>query len=374
MAGDRERHVLADTFLSKGENFKRTLLSINDGVYMTDRERRIIFWNRACERITGYSARQVLGRRCSDNILNHVDSYGNRLCESDLCPLYRSMTTGQPGEKPLLVRAMREDGSRAVVEVNVAPLLEEDGSVIGGVEVFRDVTEKQELAEMKARFLSGVTHELKTPLTIIQGFLELVLAGDAGPVTELQRDFLGSAREEVDRFKKILDDLMDISRFEATEFSFNPKAIDLSAALRQAVDGFSGEARRKGIALEAKVPEGITVYGDRARLYQAFSNLISNAVKYTEKGEVAVTAVPDDTCVVVTVQDSGIGIAPGEARKIFELFYRIDNETTRKVGGTGIGLSIVQTIIHRHGGTIDVWSDPGKGSAFTVTLPLLKAG
>ncbi len=141
MTGENKIHILEGTFLSNTENFKRTLLSVNDGVYLTDRNRRIIFWNRACEAITGYGADEVLGRRCSDDILNHVDMSGNRLCDSDFCPLYQSIATGLPGKKPVMVRALRRDNSRLTVEVSVAPLFGEDGEVIGGVEVFRDVTE-----------------------------------------------------------------------------------------------------------------------------------------------------------------------------------------------------------------------------------------
>jgi PAS domain S-box-containing protein len=367
---EKESYILEDTFLGNSENFKRTLLSINDGVYMTDRNRRITLWNRACERITGYSAGEVLGHRCSDNILNHIDSDGNRLCETEQCPLSQTMARGEPIETPLLVRALRRDGTRVVVEVSVAPLIEEDGRVIGGVEVFRDVTEKQKLAEMKARFLSGISHELKTPLTIIQGFLELVLSDDVGTLNNLQKEFLSSALEEGDRFKKILDDLLDLSRFEATEFSFQRQTVDLTTVLRQTADGFIGEARKRGIALETAVPEGLVVCGDRERLYQAFANLIGNAIKYTLRGEVAVSVTLEDSSVQISVRDSGIGIEAGELERIFEQFYRVDNELTRKVGGTGIGLSIVQKIIRRHGGSIDVQSAPGQGSTFSVTLPL----
>lgn len=369
MPGSEGFYVLEGSLLSNVQNFKHTLLSVNDGVYLTDRDRRIIFWNRACEAITGYSAGEVLGRRCLDNILNHVDMNGNRLCETDLCPLHRSIITGVPGHKPAMVRALRRDGSRLTVEVSVAPLFGEGGDVIGGVEVFRDVTEKQQLAEMKARFLSGIAHELKGPLTIIQGFIELILAGDAGKVTQLQHEFLTSALNEGDRFKRILDDLSDLARFEATEFSFNLQPVDLSDLLKQMVRSYSGEAARKGIRLEYDISEKITILGDWNRLYQAFSNLTSNALKYTEKGTVAVAAALTGGRAEVTVRDSGIGIDGKDHDKIFELFYRVDSDVARKAGGTGIGLSVAKKIVTRHGGEISVQSEPDKGSVFKVTLP-----
>lgn len=373
MSGNKV-YVLEDSFLSNAENFKRTLLSVNDGVYMTDRERRIIFWNSACERITGYTAGEVLGRRCSDNLLNHIDTNGNPLCDSSLCPLFQSMQKGVPGKKPVMVRARRRDGTRVMVEVSVAPLFGDESEVIGGVEVFRDVTEKQELAELKSRFLSGVTHELKNPLTVMQGFIELVLSGDTGEINQLQREFLSSAMEEGDRLKKILGDLLDMALFEATEMSFKSRPVDLSLLLRQAATVLGSDASKKGIEMSCDTPEGIFVLGDRDRLYQAFTNLLNNAIKYTEKGFVYIFAGVSDGKVSVSVRDSGIGISPEDQDRVFDQFYRAGNELTRKVGGTGIGLHIVKSIIERHGGIIMVDSDLGKGSVFTVTIPLAPKG
>jgi two-component system phosphate regulon sensor histidine kinase PhoR len=367
---DREGHVLEDSFLSNPDNFRRTLLSVNDGVYMTDRERRIIFWNPACERITGFTAGEVLGRKCSDNILNHVDMNGNSLCDSSLCPLQQSMEKGVPGARPSVVRVRRRDGTRVAAEVNVAPLFDEQEQVIGGVEVFRDITEKQQLAEIKARFLSGLTHELKNPLTIMQGFIELVLSGDTGEINHLQREFLDSAMEEGDRFKKILDDLLDFTRYEATEYSFSLRDVDLSATLRQVAGSYSAEAARKKIAVVTDIPDDIYVFADGDRLRQAFANLLSNAIKYTEKGSVSITAGAAAEQVVVAVRDTGIGIPVEDQGRIFDQFYRVGNDLTLRVGGTGIGLSIVKKIIERHSGEIVVRSQPGAGSEFTVTLPL----
>ncbi|MFZ5642202.1 MAG: PAS domain-containing sensor histidine kinase [Bacillota bacterium] len=361
--------MLEDSFLSQAENYKRTLLSVNDGVYMTDRDRRIIFWNPACVKITGYSAAEVLGKRCSDNILSHVDINGNPLCDSSLCPLFQSMEKGLPGDSPLVVRARRKGGTRVTVEVSVAPLFGDDGMVMGGVEIFRDITEKQRLAEMKARFLSGITHELKNPLTIMQGFIELVLSGDTGEINQLQKEFLESAREEGDRFKKVLDDLLDFTRFEATELSFSPRRVNLSEVLQRVAGSYNAGAARKGIKITADIPEGIFVYGDGNRLYQAFSNLLSNALKYTEKGIVEFVAGISGDKATVVVRDSGIGISVEDQGRIFEQFYRVDNNMTRNISGAGIGLSIVKKIIERHGGEIYVESIPGRGSEFRVFLP-----
>lgn len=367
---EEERHVLEGTFLSNVKSFRRILLSIADGVYMTDRDRKIILWNRACENITGFSSKDILGSKCSDNLLNHVDMQGNPLCETDRCPLQQCMITGVPGDKPVFVRAQRRDGSRVIVELSVAPIIQDDGKVIGGIEVFRDATIELEMRETKARFLSAITHDLKAPLTVIKGFLELVLAGDAGGVNKTQADFLSSAREECDRLNKILDDLSDLARFEATEFSFTPQLVDLVPLLQKAHTIFSFEAAPKGLDFKTVLPQPLYVAGDGDRLYQAVANLVSNAIKYTESGFVCLSAKPAGDKAIISVQDSGIGISPEEYEKIFDQFYRIDNSITQKVVGTGIGLSIVEKIVAMHGGEIGVHSQPGCGSTFEISIPL----
>jgi len=367
----KEMHVLEGTFLSDTKSFRRVLLSIADGVYMTDRNRKIIFWNRACEEITGFSSKDTLGHKCSENILNHVDVNGNQLCETDHCPLQQCMVKGVPGDKPVLVRAQRRDGSRVIVEVSVAPIMRDNGEVIGGIEVFRDATLKQEMRETKASFLSAITHDLKAPLTVIKGFLELVLTGDEGSVNETQRDFLGSALEECDRLNKILSDLSNLARFEATEFSYTPQLVDIASILQQVQHIFIFEAAQKGLDFNTVIPQSLYVAGDRDRLYQVITNLISNAIKYTEKGFVYLCAKAMDDKAIILVQDSGIGISRDEQGKIFDQFYRIDNLVTRKAGGTGIGLSIVKKIVAMHNGEITVQSEPGQGSTFEISLPLL---
>ena len=199
--------------------------------------------------------------------MNHVDVNGNQLCESDLCPLHQCMVKGAPGDKPVLVRAKRRDGSRVIVEVSVAPIMGDNGEVIGGIEVFRDVTLLQELRETKASFLSAVTDDLKAPLTVIKGFLELVLAGDAGSLNETQKDFLGSALEECDRLNKLLGDLSELARFEATEFSFTPRPVDFVPLLQQAQRLFAFEAEQKGLEFIVDLPpQQLYVAGDRDRL------------------------------------------------------------------------------------------------------------
>ena len=369
MADDESRYILDDSFLGNGENFRSVLLSISDGVYLTDREGVIVLWNQACEKITGYAAAEVLGHCCSDNILNHTDLKGNALCGSEFCPLHQCMIWNTASTRPLTVLALRHDGSRLVIEVSVAPLHNERREVIGGIEVFRDITDKRELEEAKARFFSGVSHELKTPLTVILGSLDMILEGDTGEVGEMQKSFLQDSLEEAQRLGRLIDDLLDLSRIEATEFTVQQQIVDLDEVLEKVVRGFAAEAEKKGLRLELHASP-MRFLGDRDRMYQVFANIVSNAIKYTPEGEIAITASGEDGWVVVEVADSGIGIPEGELERIFEHFYRVDDESARAEKGSGIGLSVARRIVERHGGEIGVESTPGEGSKFTVRIPV----
>jgi PAS domain S-box-containing protein len=369
MADNDVTDILNDSFFGNPDNLRSILVNINDAVYLTDRERKIVFWNDACERITGYSSAEVLGRRCLDNILNHTDMEGNQLCVSELCPLNQSMLKNTPSARPQMVLAMRSDGSRLAVEVSVAPLLNEEGEVIGGIEVFRDVTERLELEEAKARFFSGITHELRTPITVIEGYLEMMLDGDAGEINETQRSFIDDSMMEAKRLEKLVDDLLELSRLETTDFSVQFQVVDLKDVLEKVDRGFKAQAEKKGLKLEVRA-DSTRFLGDRDRLYQAFSNLVSNAIKYTSEGTISIDAQAEDGWAVVTVKDSGIGMAGEELERIFEHFYRAEDEAARRERGSGIGLSIVRRIVERHNGEIDVESLPGVGSTFTVRLPI----
>jgi two-component system sensor histidine kinase VicK len=369
MTDDESKYILDDSFLGSEENFRSVLLSISDGVYLTDREGTIVLWNQACEKITGYGAADVLGHECSDNILNHTDLEGNELCGSEFCPLHQCMIWNAASTRPLTVLALRHDGSRLVMEVSVAPLRNECREVIGGIEVIRDITGKRELEEAKARFFSGVSHELKTPLTVILGSLEMILEGDTGEVSETQRSFLDDSMEEAWRLGRLIDDLLDLSRIEATEFTVQQQIVDLDEVLEKVVRGFTPEAAKKGLQLELHASP-LRFLGDRDRIYQVFANIVSNAVKYTPEGKISITAAGEDGWVVVKVVDSGIGIPESELERIFEHFYRVDDEAAHGEKGSGIGLSVARRIVERHGGEISVESTPGEGSTFTVRIPV----
>jgi len=344
---------------------------ISDGVYITDPERNILFWNRAAEDITGYKQEEVVGKRCADDILEHTDLAGNKLCSTDLCPLHKAMAGGKTPATPLTLKALHKEGGRVVVEVSITPLHSTAGELIGGIEIFRDISAKVELEEQKARFFSSLSHELKTPLANMQGYLDLLLARDAGGLNEVQEEFLKTIYSEEQKLAGYIEELLDMGHFEGTDYSYQRNVLDLSGLLENLARSFSAKAGEKGLSFRWDIVPGLTLFGDRERLTQALSNLVGNAIKYTEQGTVSLEAGFDREKeeIVVTISDSGIGIPGAEQKAIFEMFYRVNNPGASSQSGTGVGLYIVDRVIKRHDGRISLESAPGQGSVFTISLP-----
>jgi signal transduction histidine kinase len=222
---------------------------------------------------------------------------------------------------------------------------------------------------MKDDFVGTVSHELRTPLTAIKGFVELVGDGDAGPVNDTQREFLQVAARNVDKLSVLINDLIDMNLIESHRLEVRLEPLDLALVLADVASTFTMMAHTKGLAFRQDVAPLPQVLGDSARLVQVFSNLVSNAIKYTPRGEVGIEACSSGTGVEVTVHDTGIGLSREEHAQLFTRFFRGRSSVVTEAGGTGLGLVIAKAIVERHQGKIDVESRPGEGTRFRVTLP-----
>lgn len=240
----------------------------------------------------------------------------------------------------------------------------------GVVLVFHDVTDLRRLENMRREFVSNVSHELKTPLTAIQAYTETLLSG-ALDEPENSRQFVERIEEHADRLHALILDLLRLARIESATDVFDVQAIPLREAIEFCLDEHRPVAQAKGVALDLDAPEEfVRVNADDEGLHTILSNLVDNAVKYTPTGgRVVVRWRSDGNFVTIQVEDNGAGIAEEHQGRIFERFYRVDKARSRELGGTGLGLSIVKHITHVFGGTIDVESQPGQGSVFTVRLP-----
>jgi signal transduction histidine kinase len=235
------------------------------------------------------------------------------------------------------------------------------------------LTRLRELDRMKDEFISLVSHELRTPLTSIIGFLELLGDPAHGTLTEQQRSFTAVMQRNADRLLHLAGDVLLLSRLESGEMAMRLGDADLAAVARREVAAAGPGAERKGITLTLSAGEVPHVRGDEERLAQLLGNLLANALKFTPAGgRVSVSVTAEDGSVAMTVADTGIGLSAEDREHIFERFYRTPATDRQAIQGTGLGLTICQTIASAHGGTISVDSEPGRGAAFRVHLPAVR--
>jgi two-component system sensor histidine kinase VicK len=221
-------------------------------------------------------------------------------------------------------------------------------------------------------FIANVSHDLKTPLTSIQGFAQAVLDGTANTPEDISQA-AGVIYTEADRMHRMVLDLLELARMDAGIADFKREPVDFASLLRSLVEKLSPQARQAHVSLRADIGSLTPVTGDEDRLVQAFTNLVDNALKFTpENGEVVIRAGQADCQVEVSVSDTGPGIPTEDLARIFDRFYQADKSRSRERGGTGLGLTIAKEIIQAHHGTINVQSKSDQGSTFTVILPVIR--
>ena len=259
------------------------------------------------------------------------------------------------------------------IEAHVAPVAA-DGRRFTLV-FLHDITAMVRVEKMRADFVANASHELRTPLTSLSGFLETIM-GPARDDPEATQRFLEIMQTQAQRMRRLIDDLLSLSRIELNEHVRPAAKADLAGIARDVVDAAQPALTRAGIKAVVSVAEGARdVTGARDELLQIAQNLIDNAVKYGgEGGDVSVAIFPAEGMTALAVSDKGPGIAREHIPRLTERFYRVDDAASRERGGTGLGLAIVKHILNRHRGRLEIESEPGKGSKFTVFIPVWQAG
>jgi two-component system phosphate regulon sensor histidine kinase PhoR len=237
----------------------------------------------------------------------------------------------------------------------------------GAVVTLFDLTPVRRLETVRQDFAANVSHELKTPLTVVHGFAETLL--DPNLSSEQRRHFTEAILGNATRMQRIVDELLDLSRIESGGWVPNPTWVDATALVRDVFTTVESAAERKGLRLVVDVPTASRIYADPTAARQVLCNLVENAVRYTSAGTVAVCAERIDGGVWVRVRDTGVGIAPEHLSRIFERFYRVDASRSRSEGGTGLGLAIVKHLVDAHGGRVEAASEPGVGTTVSVFFP-----
>lgn len=349
--------------------------SAPDMIFCLTPEGRFSYANQAARRLLGRGGQELARMRLADLVGPEDRAQAEELSAQ--------LTSGRPfAGRQLRVRG--EGGQSLILEISALPMVAEGRPLAGTVAIARDVTEPREaeaatreaceelrsLERLKENFMAVLSHELKTPLTPLRVYLEVLLAGKAGPLSSQQREFLQICLKRLEDELTLIGNLLDFSRLGREGGRLRLEELDLRQVVGRAVDLTGYEARRRGVSVENRLPERIAFLGDREKLSQVFINLLSNAIKFNRPGgQVTVESRQHGAALEVSVTDSGIGIPEEELERIFVHFYQVDKGLTRKFEGTGIGLSVARSLAQLHGGDIMVESRVGEGSTFTVVLP-----
>ena len=334
-----------------------------NGILILSPDMRVDAINRALSRLLGVDKKAALGRHCTE-VLKLENKTGEHLClgRSALPPPTRVLY----GEGEI-IRAGRKT---VTVGVTYSPLFGGDGSLVNIIVTFVDITRYREAEELKSTFVSVVSHELKTPVSIIKGYAGTLAREDIEPDPAFVRESAQIIVEEADRLTELIDNLLDASRIQAGALSLDLRPLDVVTLIQKTVERFRCQTDKHQIIVDT--PERLPlVRADDRRLRQALDNLISNAIKYSpEGGKIVVGARSQGDKVLVFVRDEGIGISEEDQEAIFESFYRIDSGLKRSTQGAGLGLYLVKAIVQAMGGEVWVESEPGRGSTFFFTLPI----
>jgi PAS domain S-box-containing protein len=338
-----------------------------DGVYVVNRERRIVFWNKGAEAISGYSRAAMLNLLCSHGPLQHADDQGCRLCE-ERCPASRAMDQGEPLSE--IVYLHRADGAVVPVETHIRPLRDAQGQVIGALEVFRDISQWKKieaLALEKDRLMGVLAHDIRNPLTVIQAFAALLQRNPDPSVRELVEPILRKTKLAW----ALVDDLLDAQTIENGTVHLNIQDVDVKVVLQEALSNYLGQAHEKQIELSLlALSPNVRLYSDPIRLEEMFNNLISNAIHYSPpQTKVTVQLQAYAKGVEVKVSDQGLGISAEDQEKLFQAFGQTSNRPTAGESSHGLGLYIVKKLVDLFAGTISVESQPGQGTTFCVRFP-----
>lgn len=362
--------------LEKQKNkFDVTLESIGEGFFLVDRDRKITMWNRRAEEMTGYQEKEVLGKDCAD-VLKVVDEKGTNICQTR-CPLIKKAFALKKIYRskpfPLVYYFTTKEGKKVPTSATVAPILDQEENIIGGIKSFRDISEEIEVAKMKDEFLSVASHELRTPMTAIKGFLDMIIKEETGKIpTAKMKEYLNLAYEGNDRMIELVNDMLNVSRIEAGRMKFELQDSQIEELIESTIEELLEVAKSKKLFLKFKKPlkplPKVVVARDKVRM--VLTNLIGNAIKFTQKGGVEVSVEREDKNISVHIKDTGIGIAKEDQKKLFKKFSQL-NSGTRTERGTGLGLYILKRIVAKLGGKVWFSSQgKGQGSTFSFSIPI----
>ena len=346
------------------ERLNAIIENSGDGIMIINPFRIIRTWNKTLVNLTGITPEEAIGKPCYD-VLNLRAKDGTSICHTQ-CPIIN-----QPASGHLYVEGLhqRRDGVLIALANNYSPQTNANGEVYQYIANIRDVTRLREADDLKQTLLAVISHELKTPVSIIKGYAGTLAREDANWDRKVLAEGLAVIEEEADKLNALITNFLDASRLQAGGLKLNATEIYLPEMAQHAVNTLKATTGEHQFSLDFP-PDFPVIRGDYERLGQVLTNLISNAIKYSpEGGHIHVGGQVMDNAVRLYVSDEGIGIPAAEQDRIFDRFHRVDNSLARKTPGTGLGLYLVKAVVEAHDGKVWVDSTPGSGSTFWVELP-----
>jgi signal transduction histidine kinase len=364
---EKSRNDLAaqNVDLERLANVLRAVLdSTIDGILLSDAEGNLQLANRPVVHLT-----RDLGMSYEGPIVDRLLSVQDRIKDKERYAASMERLRENPTDATF--DEFEDVVTGRVFQGFTAPVRDDRGGYLGRIWTLREVTQQRELDRLKDDFVATVSHELRTPLTSMMGFLEMIREGEAGQLTDEQKRFLAIVYRSSERLQRLVGDLLFVARLDASGLQLQFAEAHLDEVAREAVEANAALARSREIDLRSEIGDLPAVWGDRDRLAQLVSNLVSNALKFTPAGgTVTVRVFLDAHNAVLEVADTGIGIPKGEQERLFQRFFRSSTATEQAIPGTGLGLVISKAIAEAHSGSISVESDAGAGTCFRVELPL----
>lgn len=340
--------------------YKFIIDSLPTAVLTVNADLKITGFNHWAEKVTGYSAKEALGKHCG------------KILQGGMCGAHCPLKTTLKGHRPIpLIETtiVNKWGATIPVRINTAGLFDDKNRLIGGVESFQDISRLKTLERERVSLISMFAHDMKSSLTVIGGFALRLLKKMAQISEEKQKQYLGIIKTESDKLEALINDFLLFARLQTGRLKLNLSAISLDKELMELSDSYTLKASQSGVKLELQNDEGLTIIvADANQLRRVFTNLLDNAIKFSKKkGTIAISTHETDEEVVVKVKDEGIGIERDEIPYVFDSFHRC--KSAGEEDGFGLGLAAVKAIVEGHGGHVQVDSELGKGSTFTVVLP-----
>ncbi|TSC60438.1 MAG: Uncharacterized protein LiPW15_316 [Parcubacteria group bacterium LiPW_15] len=346
------------------QQFKRAVDNASDHIIITDPDAKIIYVNRGAERTTGYSAKEMIGKTPA--------LWGGQMPKEFYTNMWRVIKTEKKSFTGKVTNR-RKSGETYLSEFSISPILSEDGNIIFFVGVERDITKAEEIDRSKSEFVSLASHQLRTPLSAINWYAEMLLGGDAGALNDKQKDYASEIYASSRRMAELVGALLNVSRIELGTFAIEPKPTDIRDIANSVIKELEPKILTKNQVVVSNysedVPKLINIDPNLTRMI--LQNLISNSVKYTpDGGKISIFISKTERDVVVKVLDNGYGIPLNQQERVFEKFFRADNIIPVETDGTGLGLYIVKEIVEKSGGAVSFESEENVGTTFSVTIPI----